>query len=523
MVLGTLASRITGFLRTVVLAAAVGVALVGDAYNVANTLPNILYDLLLGGVLTSVVVPLLVAAAAADDDGGEAYAQRLITLVVLVLGAASALAVLAAPVVIRLYAVSADPTQRHLATSFARFLLPQIVFYGLGATIGAILNTRGRYAEPMWTPVLNNLVVIGTAVVFIALPGPARLAPSSITSAQTLTLAIGTTLGIIIQTVALLPALRATGFRLRLRFDLRGTGLGSAGRLAGWVLCYVVVNQIGLLVIVNLANAAARESGGGFSAYLYAYTLFQLPYAVVAVSVITALLPRMSRSAVDGRLDDVRADLSSGLRLAAVVLVPAALGFVVLGPALATAVFAHGQVSTAGAEQIGAVLAAFAVGLVPFSAFQLQLRAFYAMRDTRTPALINVVVTAVNVTVDIALYLGLPARDRVTGLALGFAVSYVAGLALSCAVLHRRLNGLDGSRIVRTTVRLLLAAALGALAAAAAAALLRHALGQGLTGAVTVVAVAGSVLAFVYLAAASRMRVEELTSLTADVRRRLGR
>ncbi len=458
MVVGTLASRVTGFLRTIVLAAAVGIALVGDAYNVANTLPNILYDLLLGGVLTSVVVPLLVAAAAADDDGGEAYAQRLVTLVVLVLGAASALAVLAAPLVIRLYAVSADPAQRALATTFARFLLPQIVFYGLGATIGAILNTRGRYAEPMWTPVLNNLVVIATALVFLALPGRRHLSPSSITSAQTLTLAIGTTLGIVVQTVALLPGLRATGFRLRLRLDLRGTGLRSAGRLAGWVLCYVLVNQVGLLVIVNLANAAARASGSGFSAYIYAYSLFQLPYAVVSVSVITALLPRMSRSAVEGRLDEVRSDLSSGLRLTGVVLIPAALGFVVLGPALATLVFAHGQVSQAGAEQIGAVLAAFAVGLVPFSAFQLQLRAFYAMRDTRTPALVNIVVTAVNIAADIALYLALPPRDRVTGLALGFAASYVAGLALSSLVLRRRLGGLDGARVLRTTVRLLVAA-----------------------------------------------------------------
>lgn len=523
MVLGTLASRATGFLRNIALAAAVGIALVGDAYNVANTLPNILYDLLLGGVLSSVVVPLLVAAAQGDEDGGEAYAQRLITVVVLVLGVASALAALAAPVVIRLYAVSADPEQRRLATTFARYLLPQIVFYGLGATIGAILNTRGRYAEPMWTPVLNNLVVISTAVVFITLPGPERLTPGSITHAQTLTLAIGTTLGIVVQTLALLPGLRATGFRFRLRLGLKGTGLGSAARLAGWVLCYVVVNQLGLLVIVNLANAAARDSGSGFSAYIYAYTLFQLPYAVVSVSVITALLPRMSRSAVDGRLADVRSDLSSGLRLTAVVLLPAALGFLVLGPALATVVFAHGQVTVAGAEQIGAVLAAFAVGLVPFSAFQLQLRAFYAMRDTRTPALVNVVVNLVNVGVDVALYEILPPRDRVTGLALGFALSYVAGLALSSVLLRRRLTGLDGARVLRTTTRLLVAATLGAAVAAGLAASLRHVLYPGVGTSLVVVLAAGTAGLGVYVVAATRMRVRELTALTTGVRRRIGR
>ncbi len=524
MALGTAFSRATGFLRLVVIAAAIGAGPLGDAYNIANVLPNIVYELLLGGVLTSVVVPLLVQAAHRDRDGGEAYAGRLLTVVGLLLGVTSVLAVLAAPLLIGLYG-QLGGEQRQLAVALARFFLPQIFFYGVGATIGAVLNTRGRFGAPMWAPVLNNLVVITTGVVFLALPDP-RTHELALTTAQTLTLAVGTTAGIVVQTLALLPSLRATGFRWRPRLDLRGSGLGTAGRLAGWVLLYVAVNQLGYVVVVNLTTAAARSAGttgaAGYSPYFYAFTLFSLPHAVVAVSVITALLPRMSRHAADERLDAVRADLSSGLRLAGVVLVPTAVAYLALGPLIATVVFNHGRIAVTDARQIGVVLAGFAVGLLPFSAFQLHLRAFYALSDTRTPALVNVAVNAVMVAADLLLYAVLPAGSRVAGLAVGYAASYIAGFGLTNALLRRRLPGGRPGRVLQVYLRLLLAAATGVVPACLAGRLVAMFTGTGAAGAGLALAVALPVGGALYLLTARRLGVAEVQTLTAALSLRRG-
>ena len=289
MAVGTLASRSTGFLRTVVIAGVLGVAAVGDAFSLANTSPNIVYELLLGGVLTSVVVPLLVRAAKEDGDDGAAYAQRLLTLVVLALGAASVLLVLAAPLLVDLYGSRLTPEAYDLAVVFARFLLPQVLFYGVGAVLGAYLNTRGRFGPPMWAPVLNNLVVIVTGVVFLLMPGPDRVEPGTITDAQVTVLGIGVTLGIVAQTVALVPALRGVGFRFAPRLDLRGAGLGHAARLAKWVFLSVVVSQAAYLVVVNLAIGAGElTTGRGYASYTYAYVLWQLPHAVITLTATTA-------------------------------------------------------------------------------------------------------------------------------------------------------------------------------------------------------------------------------------------
>ncbi|MGH3264758.1 MAG: murein biosynthesis integral membrane protein MurJ, partial [Trebonia sp.] len=238
MALGTLASRGTGMLRTIVIAAAIGSGTLADSYNIPNAAPNAVYDLLLGGILSSVVVPLLVKAVKDDAKAGEAYAQRLLTLVGVLLGAATVVAVIFAPIVIDIYG-GFHGAQRTLAITFARYFLPQIFFYGMSAVIGAILNTRDRFAAPMWTPALNNIVLIVTGGIFIAVT---HGHPTRLSSGQTTLLGIGTTAGVVVQTLALWPSLRASGFRFRPRFDWRGTGLGSAARLGGWVLVYVVAN-----------------------------------------------------------------------------------------------------------------------------------------------------------------------------------------------------------------------------------------------------------------------------------------
>ena len=518
MAIGTMASRGTGFLRTVVIAAAIGLT-VGDSYNVANTIPNIIYDLLLGGLLTSVVVPLLVQAAHDDGDNGEAYAQRLTTIVLAVLTVVAVLGVVLAPQIIALYGKDLHPDQRDLATTFARFFLPQVLFYGLGAIFGAILNTRGSFAAPMWAPVLNNLVVIVAGALFLAMTHGTPQ-PGHLTDAQTLVLAIGTTGGIVLQTVALVPALRQVGFRLRLRGDWAGAGLRAAGPFAGWILAYVVTNQIGYYVIVRLATAAGRAqgaNGSGYSPYTYAFILFSLPYAVIAVSVVTALFPRMSRSAVSGDRSGVAGILATGLTTSAVLLAPATVALVALGPLLATVVFAHGNIDLSGARLIGGALAGFGIGLVPFSAFQVQLRAFLALRDSRTPAVVNVAVTAVNIVVDVALYLALPARSRVVGLAIGFSASYLVGAVVQAAILRRRLGGFDRP-VVRTHARLAMAAIVAAVPTYASARLLTAGLGLGPEAAFVAVVVACLVGGATFVGLASRMHIDELGELRRLVR-----
>jgi putative peptidoglycan lipid II flippase len=526
MALGTIASRGTGMLRTIVIAAAVGSAgQLADAYNIPNAAPNAVYDLLLGGILTSVVVPLLVKAVNEDARAGELYAQRLLTVVAVLLGACTALTVLFAPVVVDVYG-GFTGQQRELAITFARYFLPQIFFYGLSATIGAILNTRGRFAAPMWTPVLNNIVLIVTGGLFIAVTTHRH--EFAVTSGQTALLGIGTTAGVVVQTLALWPSLRASGFRFRPRFDWRGTGLGAAGKLAGWVLVYVVVNQIGFAVVTHLgraAGAAARAHNVGhgdtFSAYNYAYQLFQLPYAIVAVSVITALLPRMSGHAVEGRFSAVRADLSTGLRTTAVAVVPATAALIALAPQLSEIVFRHHSISHGDARYIGWVIVGFAIGLIPFCVFQLLLRAFYALHDTRTPALINIVATAANIALDVALYIALPTGWRAFGLALGFSASYWIAAVLTVRSVGRQLGGVDGRRVLRTYVRLTVASALAALVAFGLAEISTTLLGSGFAGAVVAVVAGAGIGGALLLTLTTRMRVGEATALMHAIRSRL--
>lgn len=519
---GTLVSRVTGFLRTIVIAAALGQFL-GDPYNVANTIPNILYDLLLGGVLSSVVLPLLVQAAHDDEDHGEAYAQRLLSVVVAVLTLAAVAGVLLAPQIVHLYGSKLTGPDRDLATTFTRYFLPQVLFYGVGAVFTAILNTRGNLALPMWAPVLNNLVVIASGALFLVIT---RSAPHAgqLSHGQILVLALGTTGGVVVQTIALLPGLRAVGFRPRLRSDWRASPLVAAGPFAAWMVGYVLTNQLGYLVIVNLATASGRARGNpdfGYSAYTYAYVLFSLPYAVVAVTVITALFPRMSRSATGQRRGEIANTLAGGLSLSGTMLVPSTALLVALGPLIGAVVFAHGNTDLSNARLTGATLAAFGIGLVPFSAFQLQLRAFLALRDSRTPALVNVAITALNVAADLVLYVALPAREKVVGLALGFVLSYVAGAVWFTRILRRRLGPANEHRVFRTHLRLSVAAVIAVVPAYAAARLLTAGLGLDPESSFVAVVVASAIGGAVFIGVAGRLGIRELDEVAGMVRRRL--
>jgi putative peptidoglycan lipid II flippase len=354
-------------------------------------------------------------------------------------------------------------------------------------------------------------------VAFIFVPGSRPPTIGGISDTQIMVLAAGTTLGVIVMTLALLPSLRAVEFRYRPRLDLSHPGLRQAVRLAGWTLLYVAVSQVGYLIIVRLSSSATA-----YTVYTYGYQIFQLPYAIIAVSVITALLPRMSAHAADNRRDLVRQDLSTGMRLAGVVIVPAALALLALGRPIAVTVFHHGAVSYPGALQIGDTLAAFAVALVPFSLFQVQLRAFYAYQDSRTPALINVGVVGTNIVCAIALSALLPEKHRSVALALAFATSYLVGVAVSSLLLRARLGGIDGERIARMLTQVSIAGGLGAVVAAAVAQGTRMIIGKGWLGSGVSVVLACTVGVMIYLTAIVRMRLAELGALVTTVRSRFG-
>ncbi|MBL7517669.1 murein biosynthesis integral membrane protein MurJ [Frankia sp. CNm7] len=521
MALGTIASRATGFLRTIAIAVAIGVGAVGDAYNVANTIPNIVYDLLIGGILTSVVVPVLVRASKQDPDGGEKFASSLLTLMILLLGAACAIGFLAAPTIVDLY-LNSTPEKQELSATFLRWFMPQIVCYGVGATIGAILNVRGSFAAPMFTPVLNNLFVIATCVTFtyvIAGPRPPQITgEKTITDTQVMVLAGGTTFGVVAMTVALLPSLRKVGFRYRPSLDLTHPELRKAVRLAGWTILWVVISQAGYVAITRLGSSTEA-----YTVYTYGYQLFQLPYAIIGVSVITALLPRMSAHAAENRRDLVLDDLSTSTRLSLTAIVPAALFLFALGRPIAVAVFNHGAVEYDSAVTIGDTLSAFAVALVPFSVFQLHLRVFYAHQDSRTPALVNIGVVATNVTAAFVLSHLVPEEHRAVALAMAFNVGYVAGLCVTCALLRRRLGGMDGDRIIATLARITVAAGIGSAAASALAHALRDVIGQGFVGSATAVLLGAIVGLPLFVATVTRMGIPEVRALTRMVSRRFRR
>jgi putative peptidoglycan lipid II flippase len=518
--LGTVLSRVTGFVRTLVVVAALGAGLVGDGYQTANVLPNAVYDLLVGGVLGSIVVPMLVTARHQRADGGLAYTQRLLTLAVVAAVLVGVLAVLAAPVLVALYAPAFTPAQHDLAVRWARLCLPQIPFYALGTFFGAVLNTRGRYAPAAWAPVLNNLVVTAVAVGFLAVvrtvPDPASLSPG-----QVWWFGAGTTAGVIAQTVVLVPALRATGFSFRLRFDWLHTGLAATARMSGWAIGYVLVNQAGLLVVTVLATAAGTRAASagsphdaGYAVYANAYQLFQLPYALVAVSVLTVLLPRLSAAAAAGRTAAVRASVSRTLRMTALLLVPAAVGLVMLGPQLSVVLLAHGRLNVASAGYLGVVLAAFGVGLVPFAAYQVQLRALYALHDARGGTVVNAVATTVNVLVDLTLVAVLPPDRQVAGLAFAFSLSYLVAVAGTTLALRRHLGTLDGRRILRTHLRLAVAGGCGARAGGGGRLLVGAGVVDQRAGAVTSLLLGTAVGGLTFWLACRWLRVEELRSLT---------
>ncbi|WP_124264279.1 murein biosynthesis integral membrane protein MurJ [Streptomyces sp. ADI98-10] len=530
MAAGTLVSRLTGFVRSLVITAALGAAILGDSFTIAYTLPTMIYILTVGGGLNSVFVPQLVRAMKDDEDGGEAFANRLLTLVMIALGLIVAAAVLVAPVLIKLMSstIADDVAANSVAVTFARYCLPTIFFMGVHVVMGQILNARGKFGAMMWTPVLNNIVMIITFGLFIWVYGTSaesQMGVDTIPPEGVRLLGIGTLLGLVVQALAMIPYLRETGFRFRPRFDWKGHGLGKTVKLAKWTVLFVLANQAGVLVVTQLATAAGSASGHdgtGFLAYSNAQLIWGMPQAIITVSVMAALLPRISRAAHDNDPGAVRDDISQGLRNSAVAIVPVAFAFLALGLPMATLLYASS--GTEAARSMGFILMAFALGLIPYSVQYVVLRGFYAYEDTRTPFYNTVIVAAVNAAASALCYVVLPARWAVVGMAFSYGLAYAVGVGVAWRRLSNRLGGdLDGAHVVRTYARLCMAAVPAALVGGAVGFGILEVVGIGALGSLAALICGGALLLGIFFVAAKKMRIEEVNGLVGMVRGRLGR
>ncbi|WP_298179597.1 murein biosynthesis integral membrane protein MurJ [Saccharomonospora sp.] len=508
MAIATLTSRITGFAWKVMLAWVATLGVLYDSFTVANTLPLIINELLLGGVLTSVVVPLLVRSQD-DEDGGEAYTQRLLTLAITVLGIGTMVSTACAPWLTGLLMDDSGDANPQLATWFAYLLLPGLLFYGLFAVLSAILNAKQIFGPAQWAPVINNLVIFATIAAFALVPGDPTIVPTRMTDPQVLVLGLGVLTAMVAQAMFLVPALRRSGFKFKWRFGI-DERLKEFGGLAAWILGYVAVSQIGMVVNTRVLTGGAA---GGPSIYSNAWLLFQLPYGVIGVSLLTALMPKMSRAAADGDHRKLVGDLSYGSRITTIMLMPVSAVMAVAGPSIGVALFALGKGSVEDAERLGQALAVSTFGLVPYALVMLQMRVFYAMKDSRTPTLIMCVMTAVKIPL---LYLAsalLHPTHVVLGVMLVNSLVFVVGAVMGQVWLWVKLGNLRSKRVLGVILFTVVASGLGALAAALVGMVIPDFLGDIGKAWVTLVCqgIVGIAVAFGVLIA---LKVDELAPVT---------
>ena len=467
MALGTIISRITGFIRGILIVAVLGTALLADTYNVANTMPNILYNLLVGGALTAIFIPQLVRSFD-HEDGGDGFASRLITTISLILLVLVAIGVYFAPALVRLYAPEFFTTgfeaEKEIAIAFTRYCLPQIFFLGLFTMLGQVANARGSFGPLMWAPIANNIIGIALFGSFLLISSDITL--NSITSTQIQILGWGTTLSVVVQALVLLPVIKRLGIKLRPQWGV--AGLGKSFGLAGWTLLYVLISQLGYLVTVNVATSAAVRSaqegitrGVGYTPYTYAYYVMLLPYSIVTISIITAILPHLSRLALARDNDEVRAQLIRAIKLVGVITIPSAVAFLFFGPFITEVIFVG--IPVGDARYIGYVLAALSFGLVAFSINLILIRGFNAFEDTRTQVISIFIINLISVGLSY-LFLHFLQNQWVTvGLGAAFSISYLVGLLITLSLLKKHTGPIKVRDFLSQHLRLI-GAAVGVMA-----------------------------------------------------------
>ncbi|MEP9384184.1 murein biosynthesis integral membrane protein MurJ [Nocardioides sp. KR10-350] len=525
MAAGTVVSRASGFVRNAMLVAALGSGLHADVFTIANTIPNMLYILLAGGIFNAVLVPQLVRAQRNDPDGGIAYTNRIITLATLFLGVVTVALVVAAPALLHLYVNSSwyaadHAAQLESAIDFARWCLPQVFFYGLFVLVGQVLNARGSFGPMMWAPIANNIVSIAVLALYLASYGPSSTGGYS--SGEELLLGLGSTVGIAAQFLLLLWPLHAAGVRFAPRFDFRRTGLGHTLRLGTWTVLFVIVNQVAYTFVTRLASSGSAASGTGYTVYSNSFLVTQVPHSVVTVSLATAVLPALSARAAAQDPTGLARTLSGTLRSALAVVIPVAALLPVLATPVAHLLFGYGA-NASRFEVYGPTLALFAPGMVFFTVHYLMLRGFYALERNRTAFVVQCLIAATNIAAAILLVREASAEHTSPALTIAYGLSYLVGSIVSYAVLRRALGGLDGTRLLRFVVRLLVVTAAATLVAGLFhAALLTYDDNPGWALTLAETVAVGIVDVCMLLLGAQALRLTELTSVMGQIARRLG-
>lgn len=512
---GTLLSRVTGLLRVVVLAAAIGKESLADTYNLANITPNIVYELLVGGVLAATLVPVFVDLLERRDDRST---SAVFSVTMTALTVFTAVTMLLSPLLARLFVIHEHGPDRaaqlHVLTVLILCFVPQMIFYGFTTLASALLNARNRFVAAAFAPVLNNLVVIGALVVFVFRTSNRHGAITDVARVRNdlgllLLLGIGTTVGIVAMAVVLVPAVARAGVRLRYVLAWRDPAIRRILRLSGWTVGYVVTNQLAQLFVLVLAN----NSSGNVSAYVYAFTFYVVPHGLLAVSIMTTMTPNLARRARASDFEGMRREFGLGLRYIVVLVLPASVLFAVLAQPMLAVIVRH-QFTGHDAIVTADTLQAFALSLVPFSVYLYVMRAFYALQDTRTPFVLNAFENGLNVVLAIVLF----PHFGVQGLALAWSGAYFAAAVGALLVLRRRIGGVPDAAALRSTLR----AGVAVLALAAVAAPIAGAIGRSTPArALLATATAGAVGTLVYVVGLILMRSDELGSLVGLLRRRV--
>ncbi len=526
MAAGTMTSRVLGLVRVVLLASILGTTgLTAEAFQVANTLPNQFYLILAGGILNAVLVPQILKADA-HADGGRDFVNRLLTLAITLLTIMTLVTVAAAPWLVRLYFDTTNPQALALSVVFAYVCLPQVFFYGLYTILGQLLTARGRFAAYMWAPVVANVVALAGLGLFLGLGLPRRPGVDGWSPLMVGVLAGSATLSIAMQAFFLLLPLRRMGFGYTPTWGFRGVGLGAASRVAKWTFAAVLVSQLGFIVTSTSLTWATDAAGpgahvAGRTAYDIGFLLFMLPHSLITVSLVTALYPRMARAVANRDVAAVRADLLRGLRLPAVILVPAIAVGVTFAPLLVRA-FLVGN-SLADTEAVAYVATALFLGVIPYGWVYLGERFFYSHEDARTPFRVQVVVTSIAVVgALVARRLGPDQTAFVIGLAQSLA--YVVGAAIAFTLIRRRVGPVGLRGVAGSYLRLGVPAALTAgLLHWSIGRLLPHLLEQGRVLVAAVVIASGAIVGIVTWGVAYALRVPEVAELLRPILGRLTR
>lgn len=527
---GTFASRATGQVRAILLVGAIGITgTVADAFDIANTLPNMLFALLAAGVLQAVLLPQIMRAIASDRS--QERLDTLVTLAVTGLVVGTIALTLAAPALIRLFTLSDEwsPQARGLAVAFAFWCIPQVLFYGLFSVLSELLTARGQFAATGWAPMANNVVSVLGFGAFILVWGRAEGPLDDVgawTTAQTLVLAGTATLGVVAQATILVVALRRGGFRWRPRLALRGSGLRSAGKVVGWTIAAVALEQLGLVLLKNITSSAGRsgtagEVVAGNATFTSALTIYLLPHSLVVVSIITALSPRMSLAAVGRDLDGVRSALSTGLRTVGIFSVISAAALIAIPGPLLKALLP--PLSPEEVAVSAPVLRALGIGLIALGATVMVKRMYFAFEDGRSIFVIQVVATTLMVATLLVATQVLPARSWTVAAAAAYSLSAWVSVLLRVRGMDRLLHGMDGPRIVRLHSRAGVAATVAGALGWATARVLGADAGLTWGHAVGVSATAGAVMVLTYVGLLMLMRVRELDDALRPLRSRLRR